>query len=84
MTGNACIVFGNTRMEPKLSFHCFPKGDDKRAKWLKVFGLSESQFKSHCVCRVCSRRFRDFRKAGSQRRHFNLNCGMVGLALGSP
>ena len=56
MTGDACIVCGNTRKkEPKLSFHRFPKDDEKRAKWLKVFGLSESQFKFHS--RVCSRHF---------------------------
>ena len=48
MTGDACIVCGNTRKkEPKLSFHRFPKDVEKRAKWLKVFKLSESQLNSH-------------------------------------
>ena len=58
MTGDTCIVCGNTRKkEPKLSFHRLPKDVDKHAKWLKVFGLFESQLKSHT--RVCSRHFRD-------------------------
>ena len=51
MTGDACIVFGNTRKkEPKLSFHRFPKDIEKCAKWLKVFRLSESQLKIFVMC----------------------------------
>ena len=58
MTGETCIVCRKTRKnEPKLAFHRFPKDAEKRAKWLKEFGLSENQVKSHS--RVCSRHFRD-------------------------
>ena len=77
MRGDACIVCGNTsKKEPKLSFHRFPKDVEKRAKWLKVFGLSESQLKSHS--QVYSRHFRDFHNvyngcgSGSHRRHFSV------------
>ena len=58
MTGKTCIVCRKTRKnEPKLAFHRFPEDAEKRAKWLKEFGLCENQVKSHS--QVCSRHFRD-------------------------
>ena len=57
MTGETCILCGNTRKkEPQLSYHRFPTNPEKRALWLQEFELSEHQLKSHS--RVCSRHFR--------------------------
>ena len=52
------VVCGNARVKaPQLSYHHFPSDHEKRALWLKVFQLTEEQFKPHH--RVCSRHFRD-------------------------
>ena len=58
MPGNTCVVCGNTRSnDPSASFHRFPTDLERRGVWLNVFGLSQSDIKSHS--RVCSRHFPD-------------------------
>ena len=56
MTGDSCIVCGNTRSkDPGVSLHRFPANETRRATWLCVFQLQESQVKSHT--RLCCRHF---------------------------
>ena len=46
--GDACGVCGNARVKvSQLSYHHFPSDLKKRALWLKVFQLTEEQFKPH-------------------------------------
>ena len=58
MPGDTCVVCGNTRAtDPSVSFHHFPANPEKRAVWLRVFQLDESDLKPYS--RVCSRHFPD-------------------------
>ena len=41
MPGDACIVCGNSRKEPLLSYHRFPSNPEKRAMWICELQLSE-------------------------------------------
>ena len=54
---------------PQLSYHRFPSDHEKRALWLKVFQLSEEQFKPHH--QVCSQHFRD----GNSQKGSNVGLG---------
>ena len=45
-------------LHPSVSFHRFPKEQDRRALWLSVFELSEDNIKASTT-RVCSRHFPD-------------------------
>ena len=57
MTGDACVLCGNSRQkQPQLSYHRFPSNPEKRALWLRIFQLTEDQLKPSW--RVCSRHFR--------------------------
>ena len=55
MPEHTCVVCGNTTSkDPSISFHRFPEvNDTRRARWLHIFGMDESQLKSQS--RVCSR-----------------------------
>ena len=58
MPGHTCTVCGNNRsQDPSVSFHRFPSNPDRRARWLSVFGMEESELRSQT--RVCSRHFPD-------------------------
>ena len=54
---------------PQLSYHRFPSDHEKRALWLKVFQLSEEQFKPHH--QICSQHFRD----GNSQKGSNVGLG---------
>ena len=60
MTGHRCCVCGNARTtDPSVSFHCFPKEQDRRrVLWLSVFELSEDNIKASTT-RVYLRHFPD-------------------------
>ena len=51
------VVCGNARVGHHSYLSHFPSNHEKHALWLKVFQLTEEQFKPHH--RVCSRHFRD-------------------------
>ena len=57
MPEHTCVVCGNTTSkDPSVSFHRFQEvNDTRRARWLRIFGMDESQLKSQS--RVCSRHF---------------------------
>ena len=56
MTGKRCIVCGNSyAKDPGISLHRFPSEPAKRAIWLRVFSMQETEIKYHH--RVCSRHF---------------------------
>ena len=56
MPGDTCAVCGNTRSnDPGVSFHRFPAHPEKRAVWLRVFRMDESDLKPYS--RACSRHF---------------------------
>ena len=57
MPGHTCVVCGNnSSQDPSVSFHRFPGPNNaRRARWLQIFGIDESQLKSQS--RVCSRHF---------------------------
>ena len=58
MPGDTCVVCGKTRASDRnVSFHRFPANPEKRAVWLRVFELDESDLKPYS--RVCSRHFPD-------------------------
>ena len=54
MPGDTCVVRGKTHAsDPSVAFHCFPANPEKRAVWLQVFQLDESDLEPYS--RVCSR-----------------------------
>ena len=53
MPPDGCIVCGSK--DPGVSLHCFPANKPRRAAWLRVFQLQESEVKSYT--RVCCRHF---------------------------
>jgi len=56
MTGKSCLVCANSQFkDPNASFHRFPSDPGRRAIWLRVFHLQESDIKAHH--HVCSRHF---------------------------
>ena len=56
LTGKSCLVCGNSQSkDPNASYHRFPSDPGRRAIWLRVFDLQESDIKPHH--RVCSRHF---------------------------
>jgi len=58
MPGHTCSVCGNNRSrDPSASFHRFPSDQDRRARWLTIFGIEESQLRPQS--RVCSWHFPD-------------------------
>ena len=59
MTRHRCCVCGNARTtDPSVSFHRFPKEQDRRALWLSIFELSKDNIKASTT-RVCLRHFPD-------------------------
>ena len=56
MTGQRCIVCGNTKSsDPSVSFHRLPKDPSKRAEWLELLEIQPDTIKPST--RVCSRHF---------------------------
>ena len=47
MPGHTCIVCGNNpSQDQSVSFHRFPSDPNRRVRWLRVFGMDESQLRS--------------------------------------
>ena len=70
MPGDTCVVCGNTRAsDPSVCFHRFPANPEKRAVWLRVFQLDESDLEFYS--RVCSRHFPD----GDAKKEPEVNLG---------
>ena len=56
MTGQRCVVCGNTKTsDPNASFYRVPKDPSKRAEWLELLQIQDDSLKPSI--RVCSRYF---------------------------
>ena len=70
MPGDTCVICGSTRAsDPGVSFHRFPANPEKRAVWLRMFQIDESDVKPYF--RVCSRHFPD----GDAKKEPEVNLG---------
>ena len=70
MTGQRCVVYGNTlKRDPNCSFHRFPSSLAKRTRWLQILEIDISLVKPDAC--VCARHF----PAGNATKDPQVNMG---------